>query len=321
MTERPLTDWLIPTDYEAVFRDRTLIITGVGRSGTSVLGKLVGSLAGAFYLYEPAAMKLVPFLAHVDPTNAAAYGQLARALFFEDHFLQLVHGRTLNFNTRDESYVGNYMEEAEYAGRWESLRSRADALAYFERERPLLVVKTPEFQPLMGVASAIFPGVRFLHITRDGNDVIGSTVARRWYDDAYMNGTLVDWVEPAPAGAPANLPFYLDGETGAAWGGWDNPTRAAAVWRTLTEAGLAYAGAHPVQVHTLSYEALVADPAGQVGRVAEFVGTQVTDITRRQIAGISAHRASTYPDFAPTLAEPERSRFRALQARLGYRRP
>ena len=36
-----------------LFKNKTLIITGVGRSGTTLLGKVIGSMTPVFYLFEP----------------------------------------------------------------------------------------------------------------------------------------------------------------------------------------------------------------------------------------------------------------------------
>ena len=87
-------------DYKAIFKDRVVIITGVGRSGTSILGKLLGSMQPSHYLYEPAILKLMPAIAGDNELGA---------ILFEDYFLPLVQGRSFNFNVLEDSSIYNYL--------------------------------------------------------------------------------------------------------------------------------------------------------------------------------------------------------------------
>ena len=47
-------------DYNKYLKNRVIIISGVGRSGTTILGKIIGSMENTFYFFEPAIMKYLP---------------------------------------------------------------------------------------------------------------------------------------------------------------------------------------------------------------------------------------------------------------------
>ena len=89
----------IPLDYETVLQDRVIIITGAGRSGTTILGKLIGSMDPAFYFFEPTIVKFGYMHCDLDAL---------RAIFVEDYVLPLIQGRNINSNENDDSYIGNY---------------------------------------------------------------------------------------------------------------------------------------------------------------------------------------------------------------------
>ena len=50
-------DLTIPSDYNKLFKGRTVFITGTARSGTTLLGRIVGSLQPVYYLHELVLLK------------------------------------------------------------------------------------------------------------------------------------------------------------------------------------------------------------------------------------------------------------------------
>ena len=198
--------YIIPADYENIFHKRVLIITGAGRSGTTILGKVIGSLKPTYYLFEPALMKLIPFLIAYDQSNRRVYSLLIRSILFEDYFLQVIHGRSLNYNVRDDSYIGNYVSQPDIEKRWNDLARRQDVINYIHNEDPLFVIKTPEFQPLCSIARQMFIEPKFIHVIRCGYDIVSSTLKRGWYTDTYMNNAIIDWVERRGDERNCNVP-------------------------------------------------------------------------------------------------------------------
>ena len=297
----------IPTNYEALFRDRLLIITGVGRSGTSILGKLIGSMTPVYYLYEPAICKYMAF----DDSHGAEckhMDEAFRAILFEDYFLPLVQGRALNKNENDDSFFGNYTDEVEILRAQRSLPQRSGALKFVQETNPLFVIKTNEAQPAFERYRRVFPGVRFIHIIRNGNDVVAGTVKKGWYTDDHMAG-IVDWVEDIGL---VNAPWYLDREEKLEkWTNWNQTTRAACVWRTLIDFAQSDYG--------ITYEGLLYMP----GHICMMVNVwyphiKKTRITDRHIDAVLKHKPTKYPAVINDIQEPEREKFKALMGELGY---
>ena len=112
----------IHMDYDCILRDRVIIVTGAGRSGTTILGKLIGSMEPAFYFFEPTLIKF-GFRSSVDYIQAA---------FVEDYVLPTIQGRNINTNRKDDSWIGHYELPGAHVIRQVDLPRRDDALAYIE---------------------------------------------------------------------------------------------------------------------------------------------------------------------------------------------
>jgi len=291
----------IPCDYRSIFKDRVLFITGVGRSGTTILGKVIGSMKPVYYLFEPAIMK---YLAPVEGTD-----DILRGTLFEDYFLPQVHGRNTNFNEKDWTYSLNHFTEAEIKVRW-NLDRRSNAMDFIKEENPLYCIKNPEFQPLLDRLDEIFPGCFTLNIFRNGFDVIGSALERGWYTDEYMAGAIIDYTVNG-------MPFYLTEEDQELWPGYGQATRAAMVWRTLTEYGFQNNGQ---SVLDINYEDFCINPYPIIEEIEARFGVRKTDITERHLDTIENWKPET-KDVKVNLnmiAEPERGLFLSLMQDLGY---
>lgn len=317
-TDKNLDKYTIPTNYQGIFDGRFLLITGVGRSGTTILGKVIGSMKPVFYLFEPAMMRLVPFLYAIDDSQRHSYSKLLKALLFEDYVLQLVHGRNLNYNQNDSSYIGNYLPQTDIEDRWERLSRRNEAVEYLRTNQVMIAVKIPTFQTLCSTLGEIISGAKFIHIIRNGSDVIASALRQGWYTDIYMNSTIVDWVEHGQGTHTCNIPYYLDEESRVLFPTWNQVTRAACVWRCLTESGLDFYENNQDVCFQLKYEDFIDQPEYFVLKFEDLFGLERTPITEKHLQSIKSHKPHQHSFLHQELAEPERSKFVALMQKLGY---
>lgn len=197
---------------------RVLIITGVGRSGTSILGKIIGSMSRCYYVFEPAIMKF--------PSLWENREHFLRVLY-EDYLLPVVQGRG-NANPNDLSYMGHYDTRTEY--RWEHLHRKEVAQRFCAAEDPLWVIKTNEFQPYMDRWLQILPSTWYIHIVRNGLDTVRSMVSQGWYTDQYCNERIVDVVDTQHK---VYVPHFISEDEHKNWQRYSAATRAACAWRNL----------------------------------------------------------------------------------------
>ena len=297
--------------YEELFTNSVTIITGCGRSGTSILGKLIGSMNGVEYLFEPT----TPKFANVEPV-------LCRSLMFEDFVLPALQGRNVNIDGGTESYTGYYETDESLRLKWENKR-RIDILPKILNKKPQLVLKLTEMQGMLGHLNTTFPGVRMIHIIRNGIDVIQSMMKPNWYTDSYMQTNSVDWVSiyTDDEGISYNVPWFIAVEMDKEeWIKYNHETRCAAVWRVTVEKMIEL---HK-NIHVMKYEDLCRNPELEMKGIIDFMNierdTQVekSDITERHISMIKEWEKSKYPNIIDKIQEPEKYIFTYLMKKLNY---
>lgn len=290
--------------YYKIFKDHFLVITGAGRSGTSVLGRLIGSMDRVCYLFEPTAPKYL-----FQP-------ELIRAVMFEDHYLPMLQGRNLNMDRTTESWSGYTIDENLVKKRWKNQR-RVKVLDLLFKKPHLFAVKLTEWQGMYGQMKDEFPGCKYIHIVRNGNHVIQSAMRPQWYSDFYCHYSIVDWVEQRQNGKGGwfNIPWFIDAESRDQWRKMDLITRNACAWRSATEVGLID---DDPNFRVVKYEDLCADPWHYDREFRKWLGLKATKLSRSHVEGLNKHKPRRYRDVTKEISKRERKKFVALQERLGY---
>ena len=290
---------MIPIDYESIFRDRTIIITGVGRSGTTILGKLIGSMTPTVYLFEPAIMKYL-----LNEGNHDAF----LGTLFEDYLLPIVQGRSLNYCESDDSCIQHHWSDKQ-VNQSRKLRTRKEAVEWVNESGIKFVIKTNELSGDSDLKS-VFPGHKLIHIIRNGNDVIHSALAKGWYTDEYLKNACIDRVERHELDPKFFVPWFLD-ELTLYWPAYNQETRIAHVWRNLVEG--------QTDCMVLTYEHLIEEPEKTISWIPGYLDLVQTDLTEKHIASIRNQGRKDYPSLLDRIQEPERSKYVATMERLGYK--
>lgn len=290
--------------YDEVFK-KILIITGTGRSGTSILGRFVGSMRPVYYLFEPTLPKycLMP--------------DIMKSILWEDYVMPVIQGRNLNIDNRTESWTGNFWTEKEIKSRWMNLIRRIDLIPFIEKESPWIAIKLTEWQGMYETMKEMFgPDMRYLHIVRNGNDVISSSMVPGWYNEVYMTSNIVDWVEQRQKEDSTwyNIPWFVGQETKDLWHTYNEETRIAAAWRCTVEIGLGETDNYKV----VRYEDLCERPENLAFEIGKWLDVAVTTLTGKHIESTRQHQVKKHPNMVDKIQQPEKDKFCGLMERLGY---
>jgi hypothetical protein len=146
------------------------------------------------------------------------------------------------------------------------------------------VEQTPESTFLIRELAQAFPEASFVHVVRDGRDVVCSLLERGWlagtggeYVAARAEGNTAD-----DAGQPfgAYARFWVEPGREDEFEAADEVRRCAWAWRRYAETALVGLNSLPPARSTvLRYEELVADPAAEAQRLTTFLGTDVAAAT------------------------------------------
>lgn len=272
-------------DYQKYLRGRVLIISGVGRSGTTILGKVLGSCKNTCYFFEPAIMKYIPSgmkLLHDNSLRHFFINSVFLPTLFEDYILPAIQGRNININKKDWSYYGNYQTNSDLCKRFK-LNRRLQALEYIEQTEPYFIFKCNEAQYLYDIYNDIFEDVKILHINRNMIHVIGSMMKRGWFVDDYQPIDIVN---------DDGMPCYVDNNLTDKWKNWNPETRAAYVWKRLNKIGHDFYDITDDEdneednIRFIHYKELRKYPHNTLNNIFEWCGLKPTELTKSHIQSI-----------------------------------
>ncbi len=274
--------------------DRPVFITGLGRSGTTILGILLSLHREVGYLNEPKALWHV-----IDPR-------------------QDINGNYCGAGARfrlTEADVDPHMRR-----RAHRLFSRYLRLTGSGR----VVDKYPELIFRVGYVRAMFPDARFVFITRSGADAVPSVVEWSKRLGVKSGGHTDDWWgrDDIKWAYLRNELLLADPAYETVWSvatsGLDHANRAALEWIVTMREGLAQQHRHPDAVIRVSYESLLAEPGQALSRLQEQCGLQpdpsVAAYAKKRLYG---NPAKEWPDLHPAVD----ALFRETTAALGYDLP
>ena len=160
-----------------------ILITGLPRTGTTLAGKVIGSCQQVEYFFEP---PLIPtFFHHMAALPTEQIKALFEAYCIQELMNQALSGRRLNFNSNDDSYIGNYKEPASWEQRL--LKSyRASELAALSHAS-IFCMKVPGVAHSLKTIKALYPEIKIVLITRDFNSIARSIRAKGWFNSENPN--------------------------------------------------------------------------------------------------------------------------------------
>jgi len=286
-----------------ILKNRLIVITGFGRSGTTILGKVLGSMQPSVFCFEPPIMK---YLSEFGLTNVPA------KILFETHFLQEFQGRG-NMFLRDDSYSGNYRDLRLICQLGFKLEHRSDAIKLLNQMGHTFILKGTELQHHFELMHELFPGVRFVHIIRNGFMAVNSAISRGWYTDDYCNSDAVENMIPH---FKCDIPRFIDRESVDYWPEWNPETRAACAWRSATTDGIRYKNKCPLNCIQIKYEDFILQPSRFTHYFHKKFNLSRTRLTQMHIDSIDGYVSKPIKDCTKNIIEPERSKFIKLNNKL-----
>jgi hypothetical protein len=271
-----------------------IFITGLGRSGTTILGILLSLHRRVGYLNEPKAIWHL-----IDPR------QDLNANYSPEGGLYRLSAGDVTPNTRRKAH---------------RLFARYLALTGSD----CLVDKYPELIFRVDYVRAIFPDAKFVFITRSGADAVPSVV--QWSERlGVKSGEDVDdwWGHNDIKWHHLRKQLILGNpEYQSVWpvvtAELDHLNRAALEWIVTMREGLAQEQRYPDAVIRVAYEALLADPVGELVRLQQQCGLEpdpsVADYAKKRLYD---NPSKGWPKLHPAVDE----LFRDTMTKLGYDTP
>lgn len=208
--------------------NRTLIISGCTRSGTTIVGQVLHSMDEVELCYEPPA--LCSLIALVGELPKEVWRLLYATYLYEEFLINAVSGRSLNCNRTDDSSIYRVKDAAWVESRLSrSVPKRVAARVASGRQ---LALKIPDVVPFLPKVCEYYPGLRVVLVHRNANDTFNSLMAKRWFsDEAVREGSLI---YPRRTVRGIHVPYWVAPEDAAQWAESDELRRVTYYYVRIT---------------------------------------------------------------------------------------
>ena len=167
-----------------------IFISGSTRSGTTMMGQLISSLANVEYAEEPPMLRILFPLINNIPEKIFKF--LFEGYIFEEHMMFTIPGRKINVNRYDQSSIFNSKSELEIHKRLSKSYRRLEIF-------PMALSRIPAFKlPEVGLHLkkffSFYPKMRVIIMLRNPESVISSMLEREWYSDKALKEDHGKWL-------------------------------------------------------------------------------------------------------------------------------
>lgn len=161
-----------------------LLVGGVGRSGTSILSKLLATTEKSEFFYEP------PVFMHLLESFSSwkendGLKELLESIIYKDLLKGALSGRALNLNRNDISSVYNYKSEEEIKGRFVSSYRQEQLEAEISASNA--VIKVLDNICNFSNLTDILPIFKAVVIIRNPTDTAKSLKVKGWFSDNQLS--------------------------------------------------------------------------------------------------------------------------------------
>lgn len=309
--------------------DNAVMISGIVRSGTSMLGKIVGSLDNVEYSYEPPLAFTVDHLLKSNKIDSALSSQLLRTYFSEDIVLNYHQGRGYNMRPTDESCIFNMKEYSDVLSRWHDISNVLDAANFAAASQSRLVFKTPIAYSLAKMVISNYKNAKIIEIDRNLRDVFSSIKVKNWFKQDSLSNEIYPAMWPFFAyekgGVKLTIPYYIDPHN--IQSGWAELSEDDKILYLLIAAGkyklnfmeFIETEGYGSKVLYVKYEDLLTTPDVTMRHVVFFAGIEYGKKTQELVSAIIPRERKYDVDLLFKNCDSYLlSQFNEVNERLGY---
>ena len=273
-----------------------ILITGVQRSGTSLLGSLVGSLTEIEYDYEPWIWGNLPIMAQSESgINEAAVKVLLEGYTYE-LFSNHVLARNVNMRKTDMSCKAYFKSENEVQRRWENLHDRTDVRKWVKENNIKLSFKLVNAEPFIQLFLDIFPKGKVIHIVRDPFDAALSAAEKGWMNlKEFSSVESADVRKVAKGKGDYFFPWWLKDGDEDRFLAFNEAERALYAWTTVMES-FSHKVVLESNYHLIRYENLISNGDLMVSELCSFLGKSKTPLTEQIAHSIKKDNSKKYTE-------------------------
>jgi hypothetical protein len=249
------------------------VISGVCRSGKTLLGNLIATCPEVEYADEPWTGMALPMAANSGKIENEFASSMLLAYFFE-LFNDLILLRNANFRRKDQSSIWTKKTPEEIDLRLNDLNTRNDVINFAKSNRSTLVVTLAECSPFVNFILSAINQAQMIHVVRNGFEVAWDISEKNWFSDEQLLSPI-----NAQLYSPLDmerrtwyLPWWVDEGEEKKFLKLSNFERSLYYWCSLMKKGLEAFQSCNNKGILVRQEDLLTNPENEFKRVVSYLG-------------------------------------------------
>ena len=257
-----MTLQIIKNSYDTI--NRSTIITGSARSGTTIVNSLVHSLDGISSEFEPPLlMSLIPMIHKME---SESWMLLFETYLLEDVFFPSIGGRRINLNQHDDSSIWKVKPTDEIKERLSRSWSKNELIAKATEYQ--LAFKIPNVVPYLKSIQTLYPQMKIIATRRNYKTTLASLLKKGWFNTEALNQGSI-W--PFTLSEGQCIPFWVDEEDQGSWARMQEMERCAYYFIKMNESLIDLPNRYDVW-----YEDLIKNPTQIIRDISNHLNAKVT---------------------------------------------
>lgn len=276
-----------------------VVITGVCRSGKTLLGNILATCPQVEYADEPwTAMQLPGIVASGNLNEEFASSMLET--YFCELFNDLVLLRRANFRHNDLSSIWTKKTPLEMFERLSRINSRSDVVKFAKENQSMLLLTLSESTPFIELVCKAARKPKIIHVVRNGFDVGHEVTAKGWFTNERLfspsMAVLYTIYKYNRDGQTYYLPWWVSEGEEDYFLELSEYERGVYYWCSLMEKSLVALRSCTCSSLTVYYENLVMNPQTEFERIRSFLGLTSGSFTATKIAEITGRDKFSRPN-------------------------
>ena len=156
--------------------NNSIILFSSARSGSTLLGKIMGSTKNSEYCHEPKFLSYI--IANIDNYKKVEFKNLFNCYVYEDFLTQSLAGRNINTNKNDDSSIYNFKDTNIIKKRL--IKTNPKILTIKQSKNSIPIIKILHASMNIEKFIKIKKDIRVVRLIRNPHDLIASLLKKRW---------------------------------------------------------------------------------------------------------------------------------------------
>jgi len=254
--------------------NKTIFISGNARSGTSIVGKILGTCKNSEYAFEP---ELIPYIIQLkDFLKNEDWKKIYQGYIEEELFFNLLIGRKINFRINEDSSIKNLKSKSDIKKKLRLNLSRVNLDNYLKKNKINLIIKFPSIDIKKIISN--YKKTKIVLVKRNLLSVILSLYKKKWFKN---NSNLINSFLPYKKIGKKKYPYWFEKKYSRIWKNCNEITKCA-IFTIISERY--YSGIK--KKYIIRYEDLIDNPKKTISSLIKQLSLKQTPQTKKLIKQI-----------------------------------